>query len=163
MKATTEGQRHNEESYESGCLGGKYGDKARVEIAKKLAVLLKSCFEFQVNPLPGLRRVFPEYIWEYGNTRKQKVDIGNNTQYADFLADFLKGSEMCWCVNGGSNLIDIRMHGTFVRAKRKGEFPLRCVLIDFALMDVVDVLVENHRNLIVNLRYSEHEYNYFGF
>ena len=34
-------------------------------ILSKISILLYGCYEFGINPLPTLRKVFPEYDWKY--------------------------------------------------------------------------------------------------
>ncbi|MEI6490495.1 MAG: hypothetical protein WCO16_01890 [bacterium] len=37
----------------------------RKDVAESIAKMLDSCFEFGLNPLPRLRKLFPRFNWEY--------------------------------------------------------------------------------------------------
>lgn len=57
----------------------------------KIEGLLYGCFEFGINPLPKLRKVFPAYTWEY-------IDLTYKSSqgYRDSLARIARTSDFFW-------------------------------------------------------------------
>lgn len=66
-------------------------DEFRLMMLHKIEGLLYGCFEFGINPLPTLRKVFPAYSWKYVDLTDKKP-----RSYRSCLKDIMMNSDFFW-------------------------------------------------------------------
>ena len=66
-------------------------DKVTLMMLLKIEGLLYGCFEFGINPLPTLRKIFPAYSWKYIDLTDKKPK-----GYRACLANIIMKSDFFW-------------------------------------------------------------------